>query len=63
MKNLFNTKNISSIGATGNAETIIIDAKPTSNRVQLNESYTDLYSLKIANPENYALPRQIGLDL
>lgn len=66
VKNLFNTKNIVVVySATGNAEDDgYLDAATSQPQIesQLNyESYTDLYSLKIANPENYALPRQIRI--
>ena len=64
VKNLFDTKNIVAVySATGNADDDgYLDAATSQPQIesQLNyESYTDLYSLKIANPANYALPRQI----
>ena len=64
--NLFNTKNIVRVyNATGNAEDDgYLNAASSQSQIstQTNyESYTDLYALKIANPANYALPRQIRL--
>ena len=61
---LFDTKNIVRVyNATGNPEDDgYIDAATSQSNIvaQTNyESYLDLYSLKIANPNNYALPRQI----
>lgn len=64
--NLFDTKNIVQVySATGNAENDgYLDAASSQSQIstQTNyESYTDLYSIKIANPQNYALPRQVRL--
>lgn len=64
VKNLFNTKNIVKVySATGNADDDgYIDAASSQANIEAQtnyESYTDLYSLKIGNPANYALPRQI----
>lgn len=66
--NLFNTKNIVRVyNATGNADDDgYLDAatsQPQINAQTNYESYTDLYSIKIANPMNYALPRQVRLGL
>ncbi len=64
--NLFDTKNIVQVySATGNPEEDgYLDAatsQPSIDSKLSYESYTDLYSIKIANPANYALPRQIRL--
>ncbi|MBK22210.1 MAG: hypothetical protein CMP63_07890 [Flavobacteriales bacterium] len=66
VKNLFDTKNIVNVyNATGNPEDDgYLDAATSQSNIvaQTNyESYLDLYSLKIANPNNYALPRQIRI--
>tara|TARA_Y100000766_G_C18915148_1_gene610763 strand:- start:1394 stop:5035 length:3642 start_codon:yes stop_codon:yes gene_type:complete len=66
VKNLFNTKNIVRVyNATGNPnDDGYLDAATSQPNIEAQtnyESYTDLYSLKIANPNNYALPRQIRL--
>tara|TARA_Y100000739_G_C20544644_1_gene435278 strand:- start:685 stop:1257 length:573 start_codon:yes stop_codon:yes gene_type:complete len=64
VKNLFDTKNIVKVyNATGNPDDDgYLDAATSQPNIEAQtnyESYTDLYSLKIANPNNYALPRQI----
>ena len=64
--NLFDTKNIVKVySSTGNPEDDgYLNAASSQSQIstQTNyESYTDLYALKIANPANYALPRQIRL--
>lgn len=66
IKNLFDTKNIVNVyNATGNPEDDgYLDAAASQPNIEAQtnyESYTDLYSLKIANPNNYALPRQIRI--
>ena len=66
VKNLFDTKNIVRVyNATGNPEDDgYLDAAASQPNIEAQtyyESYTDLYSLKIANPNNYALPRQIRI--
>lgn len=64
--NLFDTKNIIQVySATGNADSDgYLDAASSQSQISTQTSvgsYTDLYSIKIASPENYALPRQIRL--
>ena len=64
VKNLFDTKNIVKVyNATGNPDDDgYLDAATSQSNIEAQtnyESYLDLYSLKIANPNNYALPRQI----
>ena len=64
--NLFDTKNIVQVySATGNADSDgYLDAASSQSQISTQTSvasYTDLYSIKIASPENYALPRQIRL--
>ena len=66
IQNLFDTKNLVRVySATGNAEDDgYLDAATSQASIasQTNyESYNDLYSIKIANPANYTLPRQIRL--
>ena len=64
VKNVFDTKNIVKVySATGNANGDgYLDAASSQANIEAQtnyESYTDLYILKIANPANYALPRQM----
>ncbi len=66
VQNLFDTKNLVRVySATGNADDDgYLDAATSQANIssQTNyESYTDLYSIKVADPSNYALPRQIRL--
>ena len=66
IKNLFNTKNIVRVyNSTGSPDDDgYLDAASSQSNIEAQtnyESYLDLYSLKIANPNNYALPRQIRL--
>jgi len=66
--NVLNTKNILGVyPATGNADDDGFLANPQTEQFlsqQLDmQSYRDLYSAKMANPFNYALPRRIRLGV
>lgn len=66
--NLFNTKNIIQVyDATGNADDDgYLNAATSQSDIQSQNnviSYQDLYLLKIANPDFYALPRMIKVGV
>jgi len=66
--NIFNFKNVKSVYAyTGNAEDdgflAAAEFQQTIAQQISPEAFIDLYSIMVANPYNYSLPRRINLGV